>query len=280
MLSPKCRIRVFRVRYAPCPCLLALCVLALGACAGPEGARSYIGEESVLRHLMPPSPAEAAEMATDRYDPNRRYRGTLSLANQGFVDPTPFIELFEARIQDEDARVRSAGARGLANHGRPRHALMLVDALEDREPVVRREAARGLQRLHNPQVIPRLVRAVDHEQERDVEVRIEAAYALGQYPQNRVFEALKKALRDRNLAVNFAAADSLRYLTGEDFGPAVTEWERWGAETPDRFAGQLEYHYPVFHRDRRLLEYIPLVPQPPNEQTAAPAGLPRLRNDE
>jgi len=251
--------------------------MGLGACARPDGMRSYIGEESVLRHLLPPSPAEAAEMATDPYDPNMRYRGTLSLANQSFVDPAPFIELFEARLVDDDARVRSAGARGLANHGRPRHALMLTDALEtDAEPVVRREAARGLQRIHNPQVIARLVRAVDHEQERDVEVRIEAAYALGQYAENRVFEALKKALRDRHLAVNFAAADSLRYLTGEDFGLSVAEWERWGAQTMDRFAGQLEYHYPVFQRDRRLLEYIPLVSPPPNEQSATPAGLPRM----
>lgn len=215
-------------------------------------------------------------MASDPYNPNARYRGTLSLANQGFVDPAPFIELFEARIQDEDARVRSAGARGLANHGRPRHAVLLAQALDDDVSVVRREAARGLQRIHNPEVIRRLIQAVDFEQEKDVEVRIEAAYALGQYADNRVFEALKKALRDRNLAVNFAAADSLRYLTGEEFGPSIAEWERWGSEVPDRFAGQLEYHYPVFQRDRRLLEYIPLVPQPPNEVSATPAGLPRL----
>ncbi len=216
-------------------------------------------------------------MATDPYDAGKRYRGTLVLANQGFVDPTPFLELFEANIVHDDARVRAAAARGLANHGRPRHAMMLVERLsKDQEAIVRREAARALQRVHNPQAVPALIAAVDHDVELDVDVRLEAAYALGQYPQNAVFEALKKALRDRSLAVNVAAAESLRYLTGQDFGASIAAWERWGARTADRFAGQLEYHYPVFHRDRRLLEYIPLVPPPPNEQSATPAGLPRL----
>ncbi|MFG0283157.1 MAG: HEAT repeat domain-containing protein [Phycisphaerales bacterium JB039] len=253
-----------------------LAAAALCGCSGPEGLRPYIGEESVLRHLLPPTPGEAAEMAADPYDPGKRYRGTLALANQGFVDPTPFVEMFEANIVDHDARVRAAAARGLANHGRPRHAMMLVAALDDREAIVRREAARGLQRLHNPEAVDALLRASDDDQEPDEDVRIEAAYALGQYPQTRVFEALKKALWDRSLAVNTAAASSLRYLTGQDLGTSIRAWDTWGAQASDLFAGQLEYRYPIFQRDRRLLEYVPFWPPPPNEDAAAPAGLPRL----
>jgi hypothetical protein len=173
--------------------------------------------------------------------------------------------------------------------------MLLVAALEDSEALVRREAARGLQRLHNPEATAALLKAIADDTpmlartavwgqqaganafgERDIDVRIEAAYALGQYPEPRVFEALKEALWDRSLAVNAAAASSLRYLTGEDFGLSRTDWERWGASSRDLFAGQLEYEYPVFQRDRRLLEYIPLWPQPPNEEPAPPVGLPRI----
>ena len=49
-------------------------------------------------------------------------------------------------------------------------------------------------------------------------IRIELAIALGQYASDASFQALCLALDDRSLAINLAAADSLRVMTGRDFG--------------------------------------------------------------
>jgi hypothetical protein len=223
-----------------------------------------------------PTPLEAAEMAENRYDANDRYRGTLLLANATFASEPVYLQLFERRVVDEDPSVRTAGARGLANHGEARHVPMLVKALvDDPDPLVRREAARGLQRLHGEEAVGPLLLATKKENEPDRDVRIEAATALGQYPQARVLDRLIGALGDDpQLAVNRAALLSLRTLTGQDFGLSQAEWTNWHQKTADPFADRRPYIYPVFKRGRFFYEYLPFVPQPPNETAAEPAGLP------
>jgi HEAT repeat protein len=232
------------------------------------------------------SPPELAAMAIDQYDANNRYIGTLGLATMPFASEPLYIRLFVDNIRDDDPAVRGAAARGLANHGRPEHAPLLVAAMKDQDRGVRVEAARGLQRLHNPAAIdgllvsmreplmPRAGRAV-LPGESDAEVRAEAAWALGQYPQNRVLQALISGLDDSDLSVNRSALIALRTLTGEDFGYSRGAWLEWLSRTRDPFAGRGEYNYPVFHRRHRLYEYLPFVPEPPNEIAAPPAGMPR-----
>ena len=66
---------------------------------------------------------------------------------------------------------------------------------------------------------------VNPEEESDI--RVELAVALGQYPRDDVFQALCTALDQRELAVNLAAADSLRLLTAEDFSLDRGLWLGW-----------------------------------------------------
>lgn len=221
-----------------------------------------------------PTPLQAAEMAENRYDANDRYRGTLLLANASFASEPVYLSLFERRITDEDPSVRTAGARGLANHGQGRHIPMLIAALSDEDALVRREAARGLQRLHGDEAVGPLLRALKKSLEPERDVRIEAATALGQYPLTTVLDGLIGALDDPQLAVNRAALNSLRTLTGQDFGLSRAEWARWQQATADPFAQRRPYIYPVFKRGRFLYEYLPFVPRPPNETPGAPTGMP------
>lgn len=245
-----------------------------------------------------PSPAEAARMATDEFDPNRRYRGMLLLANAPFAGEDVYIRAFEAATTDADEGVRAAGARGLANHGSPRHATELALLLDDSSELVRLEAARGLQRLHNPVVVDallarlaeradpaaaearpgerRLVRVEPSEA-----VRAEAADALGQYREVRVVEALIAALDDPDLSVNRNALRSLWTLTGQrDLPPDRRRWVAWleTAREPSAVLAQgSDYQYPVFTRGKYLYEYIPLpiFPPAPIETPASPAGYPK-----
>lgn len=255
--------------------LLATVAVSLSGCGGLdlEAAR---GTEGLLQiAFTQTTPAEAAAMALDPYDPNRRYRGTLLLANAYFASEPVYIALFEERVSDSDPGVRAAAVRGLANHGGPEHVPLLVASLDDKDRLVRFEAARGLQRLHNPIAVTPLLRRIRIETEPDAAIRAEAAAALGQYAQGRVLDALVELIDDRDLVVQRNALDSLETLTGQVFGLDRKAWTEWVSRATDPFAQRTAYEYPVYSRKKHLYEYLPFIPPPPNEIASTPAGYPR-----
>jgi hypothetical protein len=111
--------------------------------------------------------------------------------------------------------------------------------------------------------------------ESDPQVRAEAAHALGQYPEPRVLQALIAGLDDVDLSVNRSALQALRTLTGQDLGLDRPAWVAWQQSTKTPFAARGIYLYPVFNRTKRIYEYIPFIPPPPNELEGTPTGLPR-----
>lgn len=231
------------------------------------------GAKSVLEAFAPPSPADAARWAVDPFDPDKRYRGTLMLANAPFAGEPVYIQLFVDNAKDTDPGVRAAASRGLGTHGSPEHAPLLIERLADEDPMVRTEAARALQRIHNPIAVEPLIARLDAEKELEPGVRMEAASALGQYPENRVVEQLIKALADENLGVNRNAQSSLRTLTGQDFGIDRALWVSWYSSNQNLFAARSVYVYPVFSRGKKWWEHIPFMPGPPNEQAGVPVGM-------
>lgn len=254
--------------------LLAMCVTS--GCE--QVGRIRPGAESILDILAEPTTTEAVALATDRYDADRRFQGTTLLASRPFAGEPLYIKLFVDNVRDDDASVRVAAVRALANHGDSSHAALLVEALQDDDALVRLEAARGLQRLHSADAISPLLRIIALDQgqvpvEPATEVRAEAAHALGQYADRSVLQPLIASLGDPQLAVNHHARASLATLTGQDFGFDQRAWLAWLEKTPDVFAAGRIYRYPAFSRSRRWFEYIPLMGTPPNEVSATPAGL-------
>lgn len=256
-------------------------MLLLAAAAAPAGCTSersaaktgQAQPDSLLQLISPPTPAEAVAWAADPYDADKRYRGILLLANAPWGGERVYLELYRAAIKDGDPAVRSAAVRGLALHGEPEDVPLILGQLSDPDRLLRWECARALQRIHNPVAVTDLIKRADADVEPEAEVRAAIASALGQYPESRVLEALVDALSDRDLAVNVAARDSLRVLTGQDFVYNLRAWVAWRKETADPFAGKGQYIYPVFYRDPTWLEAITPFYTPPNEVAAAPAGL-------
>lgn len=251
--------------------ILALAACVITGCDNPLGLKP--GATSILSGMQRETPAEAADMALDPYDADRRYRGTLLLASGYFAGEAPYIALFEQRINDKDPGVRAAATRALGMHGLPTHVPMIVERLSDTDPGVRVEAARALQRLHNPAAVSPLIDRIDPAREQEVAVRVEAAAALGQYPEPRVVEKLIASLDDQSLAVNAATASSLRSLTGQDFGYDRAGWQGWYKDSKGLFAAQNVYVYRGFEREKKWHEYFPFVPPPPHEPGAVPTGL-------
>jgi HEAT repeats/PBS lyase HEAT-like repeat len=247
--------------------------LSLGGC-GTIGLNYEPGTKSLLQFNTGPNYQQASLRARNPYDANERYRGTLVLANAPFASEDPYLTLFEQNIEDRDPSVQMAAVRGLANHGTPEHATLLAEALDNENEIVRVEAARGLQRLHNPAAISALMRHSREGQEEDAAVRAECAHALGQYAEPRVLHHLIEVLRDDpSLTVVSSAMDALKYLTGQELGLDASQWDAWVKSEAEPFAGRTVYTYRYFHRNRKLIEWIPLVGEPPNEVSASPAGL-------
>lgn len=232
------------------------------------------GTDSLLQVLNPQvSPTEAAEMATDPYSTEKRYKGITLLSSADFGGQPVYLELYIAGLEDDDASVRGASVRALGRHGDPEHAPLLIEALQDEDDFVRLEAARGMQRIHSNDSVQPLLSLIDEEKEKNIDIRAAAADALGQYKQTRVVLGLISALSDSRLAVNNRVQHSLMMLTGQNLGLDKRAWLDWYNGTKDVFAGAQPYTYPVFNRKKKLVEYLPMVPQPPNETTGTPVGM-------
>lgn len=206
--------------------------------------------------FTPPTPAEAAQWAADPNDRENARRGTVLLANAPWGGAEPYLRLYRLYAEESpDPLVRAAALQALGRHGAATDAALVAKSLASPFRQVRLAAAKALQRLHDPAVAdllwPRLVDGAE-----DADVRTEIAIALGQYPTPAVFQALVAALAQRELAVNVAAVDSLRTLTGQSFGDEENDWLPYFASTSAPFASGRTYLYPTFVRDLDLWDHL------------------------
>ena len=229
--------------------------------------------------LTPKSPTQAAMEAMDPHDPDKRRMGTLDLANAPFGGSELYVKLYRERVRTEqDPIVLAVAIKALARHGSSEDALLIAPYLKSDQLHVRWEAAKGLQRLHNESVVGPLLVTLNNEEESQSDVRTEAALALGQYPQTRVFHGLVRALDAPELAVNLAALKSLESITGQDFGMDSSAWLSWyeaadGQAGEDPFENRVDYLYPTYTRDDSFLETLAFWYSRYEEKPASPAGL-------
>ena len=253
--------------------LRAICWPAAAALllAGCDTLQSDL--DGAFADLNPPTPAEAATWASDLNDPENQRRGLSLLSNAPWGGEDPYVRLYRLYVEEPtDPLVKATAIQALGRWGEPSDTGRIADYLGSPSPLVRTAAAQALQRLHDPAVADRLwIRLVDEGEEPGV--RVELAIALAQYPGDRSFQALCLALDARELVVNLAAADSLRVLTGEDFGIDRQTWLAWYESTGKPFAGEEVYFYPTFTRKIGLLERLAFWKSFKFEVPAPPRGM-------
>ncbi len=229
-----------------------------------------------LSSLTPVSPRQAAEYALDPDDPDNRREGILLLSNSHFGYEPTYVTLYREYVRYEsDSMVRAVSIQALSRYGDPADAMFILPHLTDENIQVRREASKGLQRLHNPAVISDLI-IVLRDPNENAEVRSAAAIALGQYPEDEVFQGLVTALDARELSINLATQHSLRTLTGQDFGLDSAAWYDWHLEAEREgtvFTGQQEYFYPTYSRKLSWMEQLAFWSKPTFESPGQPAGM-------
>jgi hypothetical protein len=198
----------------------------------------------------------------------------MLLGNSSFGGNPTYVDLYVFYVEDStDPLVKAASIEALARHAEPKNAPLIALQLDSTYAQVRLAAAKGLQRVHAPGVADSMwKRLVDADEDSDV--RVELAIALGQYPRDDVFQALCTALDQRELAVNLAAADSLRLLTAVDYGLDRREWLGWYRSAPKPFRHEVPYYYPTFQRALGLGDYLMFWAIPTFEEPGLPAGVP------
>ena len=262
-----------RRRARPLPRRVAALVLLAPILLG-GGCDSFSNDwENFMRDLSPPTPAEAAAWASDLNDPENQRRGITLLSTAPWGGDEAYVRLYRLYVEEPtDPQVKAIAIRALGRWGEPQDAELISTYLTSPVLQVRLEAAKGLQRLHNPRVSDRIwIRLIDEEE--DALVRTELATALSQYPGDRSFQALCLALEARELLVNLAAADSLRILTGEDFGLDRSRWLAWYASMERPFEAEELFLYPVFTRQVTFWDRLAFWSPIRFEVPAVPRGM-------
>ena len=230
--------------------------------------------------FFPPTPKQAALMAVDQYNADARRAGITLLANSPFGGAPEYLKMYrDYVIEDRDPLVRASSIKALARFGNSEDALLIAPWLNrtvEQSSQVRRAAATALQRLHNPVVVPTLLRSL-RDKDEESQVRSSVATALGQYAENQVFIGLISALQANDLSINLSAAQSLHTLTGQVFGTDWDEWYEWGALSVDMnqdiFASMSVYEYPTYAHEARWWDTLTFWEHRIHEHPDAPAGL-------
>lgn len=250
--------------------LLMLAAVALSGQVGCESMSRDVAD--LFEPFNMPAPGEAARWMYDR-NPDLRRRGVTLIYASPFGGEEAYVKQYADMVRnDPDPLVRAAAVRALARHGTPDHAVLIAEQLTHESIHVRWEAAKGMQRLHNPAVVPVLTRVLNREGE-EVDVRAAVATALGQYPSDDAAQELMTALDAPELVVNRNARDALATMTGQNFGLDRSAWFNWYTKATAPFADRQEYRYPVYQRDDTLLENIAFWTKKNWEEPGTPVGL-------
>lgn len=221
--------------------VLGLALLAVvGGCQSNGNPDStFLGD--LIGDISPPTPSQAARDAFNVYDPDARRRAVALLSASPFGGEAPYVRTYRLLMDDPDPTVRAACLAALGLHGGPEDVPLMTDHLTHPVNFVRWEAAKALQKVHDPRAVRPLLNALRNDE--DLDVRLAAATALGQYRDAEVFGTLVGALSDRDYGVRQAAADSLATLTGQGFGVDAPAWLAWsqGQDQAQLFADARGY---------------------------------------
>lgn len=237
----------------------AVALLASGWAGSGCTPKGPVGD--LLKPLLSPKPSQVAREAFS-VDPDVARKNIGLLATSSFGDGEPYVRFYRLQCGHEDVTVRAVSVRALGNYGTVEDVSLLAHLLTDDDSVaVRWEAAKALQKIHSSvAVVPligRLAETGNDFAEESADVRMAAAFALGQYPQPRVFHALVGALDDTEYGVVSTALRSLKILTGYDFGTDGSLWLIWaGRHSDDLFHHRENYTWSPYNKPPGLVDSL------------------------
>jgi hypothetical protein len=135
------------------------------------------------------------------------------------------------QIQIEpDPLVRRAIIATISEFRTPLAQQVLEAGLHDFEPQVRIACCEALGRRGESKSVVSLAAAL--RDDKDIDVRMAATDALGRIPAAESIQALRTALDSRDPALQYAGVQSMRSISGRDFGGDVGAWRQFAEGNP------------------------------------------------
>jgi hypothetical protein len=207
--------------------LLAVFVAAIGGCRLSMPEYWPFPEHDHSTFITPAMRASAigefGARASGVDSPEQRQL-TDQLARQIQIEPDPLV--------------RQAVIRAIAEYKTPLAQQVLEAGLADQDEMVRvvcceEMAKRAADEEFDPAhgAIGSLAKAL--REDKNQNVRIAAAKALGQMKTQAAMQAVAVALEDRDPAMQYVGVQSMKEITGKDYGPNVEAWRQVAAgQTP------------------------------------------------
>lgn len=127
-------------------------------------------------------------------------------------------------IQKDDRVLVRLHATQLLGELSPEVAMSAVAAAtQDREPDVRVAACRVFGKMKTEDALTQLNSIMQRDEQPDVQIA--AVRAMGQFKSQRAAQLLRYALESEQPAMQLAAADSLKLITGQKFGNDIPKWQ-------------------------------------------------------
>lgn len=156
-----------------------------------------------------------AERSTRTDTPEQR-KLTDQLARQIQIEPDPIVRL--------------AVVQTVAEFKTPMAQQVLEAGLNDDDDAVRVACCQKLAVRGEASSVPKLVAVLRSDASMDV--RLAATAALGKMKSPDAIQGLAVALDDRDPAMQYVAVESMKSVTGKDYGPNVEAWKQVAAGTP------------------------------------------------
>lgn len=134
-------------------------------------------------------------------------------------------KIAKALPEEQNEVIRVHMLRCLARLNTPEAFAAIKSSLFDNDPYVRREAVVALGTSKNPEAVAQLADVIIRD--RDYDVRVAAATALGEFKTPNAKEALVPALDARDPAMRFAAIESLRKTSNVDYQGDTAKWREF-----------------------------------------------------
>jgi len=134
-------------------------------------------------------------------------------------------ELSEVLYRDPVLLLRIHSVKLLGQLNCPAAVSALVDASHDHTSDIRIEAIKAWAKMPANSAIPHLQEIIGSDT--DIDVRLAATRALGNFSGQKAVAAISLALDDRDPALQIRAAESLQKVTGEQLGPNIEAWQQY-----------------------------------------------------
>lgn len=198
-------------------CLFAVCAVAPGGCQSLSMPQFWpFPERERTTYNTPAMRSEAVKefgMRSTGVDSPEQREITDQLARQIQVEPDPLV--------------RQSVVKAIAEFRTPMARQVLEAGLADQNDMVRVACCDALGSRAEPETVPSLATAL--REEKDPDVRLAAIKALGQIKSPEAVKALAVALDDRDPAMQYAGVQSMKSVTGKDYGPNVETWRQVAA---------------------------------------------------